>query len=312
MRGEEHAMTLPELVRSSRLFVALVALILGCLLAHAGSPALGQEATPAGKGVILATTTSTADTGLLDALAPIFLNETGYTLKPIAVGSGAALELGKKGEADVLLVHSPAAEEAYMAEGLGAERQIVMYNDFIIVGPASDPARIASAGSALEAMKRIAESQSTFVSRGDDSGTNALELRLWKTAGITPQGSWYVESGTGMGDTLNIASERDAYTISDRGTFLSQRDRLSLDILLEGDPALLNVYHVILVNPKNGARVDTAAGKAFFDFMLEPSTQQFIGNFGVDEFGQPLFTPCAHDSCGVEGATATPVAAPAA
>lgn len=296
---------------SSRRFVATIALLLTGLCTFASQSALGQEATPAGKGVILATTTSTADTGLLDALAPIFLKETGYALKPIAVGSGAALELGKKGEADVLLVHSPAAEEAYMAEGLGAERKIVMYNDFIIVGPADDPAKIAGASSALEAMQRIADSQSTFVSRGDESGTNALELRLWKSAGITPQGSWYVESGTGMGDTLNIASERGGYTISDRGTYLALRDRLGLDILLEGDPALLNVYHVILVNPKNGARVDTAAGKAFFDFMLEPSTQQFIGTFGVDEFGQPLFTPCANNSCGIEGA-ATPVAAPAA
>ncbi|MCC7023334.1 MAG: substrate-binding domain-containing protein [Thermomicrobiales bacterium] len=299
-----------QALTSHRLF-ALIGLFFASLLALPGSPALGQEATPAGKSVILATTTSTADTGLLDALAPIFRKETGYALKPIAVGSGAALELGKKGEADVLLVHSPAAEEAYMAEGLGAERKIVMYNDFIIVGPADDPAKIAGAGSALEAMKRIADSQSTFVSRGDESGTNALELRLWKNAGITPQGSWYVESGTGMGDTLNIASERRAYTISDRGTYLALRGHLDLDTLVEGDPALLNVYHVILVNPKNGARVDTAAGKAFFDFMLEPSTQQFIGTFGVDEFGQPLFTPCANNSCGVEGA-ATPVATPAA
>jgi tungstate transport system substrate-binding protein len=158
-------------------------------------------------------------------------------------------------------------------------------------------------------MKRIADAQATFVSRGDDSGTNALELRLWKAAGLAPRGSWYVESGTGMGDTLNIASERTGYTISDRGTYLALRDRLALDILVEGDPVLLNIYHVILVNPANGRDVDTVAGKAFLDFLLTPETQAFIGDFGVAEFGQPLFTPCADNSCGVEQA-ATPVASP--
>ncbi len=281
-----------------------MALIVSLILAPRG--AQGQDATPAAAGdVILATTTSTADTGLLDALAPIFQEETGYTLKPIAVGSGAALELGEKGEADVLLVHSPAAEIAFMDEGLGTERHTVMYNDFIIVGPADDPAGIADVSSANEAMTRIADSEATFVSRGDDSGTHALEKRLWESAGIAPEGNWYTEAGSGMGDTLNIASERDGYTISDRGTYLSLRDRLGLDILLEGDPSLLNAYHVILVNPDNGQAIDTEAGAAFLAFLLEPSTQQFIGSFGMEEFGQPLFTPCADNSCGVE---ATPVA----
>lgn len=288
--------------------VAVLALLLGSVFAtpHA---ALGQDATPAAQGdTLLATTTSTADTGLLDALAPLFKEETGFTLKPIAVGSGAALELGQNGEADVLLVHSPAAEEAFMAEGYGTERRTVMYNDFIIVGPADDPAGIAGAASATEALTRIAVAESTFVSRGDESGTHALEKRLWETAGVVPDGSWYTEAGSGMGDTLNIASERGGYTISDRGTYLSLRDRLGLDILVEGDPALLNVYHVILVNPENGRAINTAAGQAFLDFLLEPSTQEFIGTFGVDEFGEPLFTPCADNGCGVEGA-ATPIAA---
>ncbi len=268
-----------------------------------------QDATPATMGdTILATTTSTADTGLLDALAPRFKEETGYTLKPIAVGSGAALELGQNGEADVLLVHSPAAEEAFMADGFGTERRTVMYNDFIIVGPAEDPAGITGETSATDALASIAESTSTFVSRGDDSGTHALEKRLWETAGIAPEGSWYTEAGSGMGDTLNIASERGGYTISDRGTYLSLRDRLGLEILVEGDPALLNVYHVILVNPENGRAIDTAAGQAFLDFLLEQDTQEFIAAFGVEEFGEPLFTPCADNVCGVES-TATPVAA---
>ena len=269
--------------------------------------ALGQDATPAAGGeVILATTTSTADTGLLDMLAPLFRDETGISLKPIAVGSGAALELGERGEADVLLVHSPAAEEEFMAAGYGIERRTVMFNDFVLVGPADDPAGVAAASSASDAMTRIAAAQAPFVSRGDDSGTHALERRLWEAAGITPEGAWYTESGTGMGDTLNITAERGAYTLSDRGTYLALRDRLGLEVLLEGDPALLNVYHVILVNPANGRDIDAAAGRAFLEFLLYPETQAAIGEFGVDEFGEPLFTPCADNSCGVVASEATP------
>lgn len=271
-----------------------------------------QEVTPRAEGdVILATTTSTADTGLLDALAPRFQEATGYTLKPIAVGSGAALELGEKGEADVLLVHSPAAELEFMANGFGTERRTVMYNDFVIVGPASDPAGITDASGAADAMQRIADSESPFVSRGDDSGTHALEKKLWATIDLAPAGDWYTEAGSGMGDTLNIANEREAYTISDRGTFLALKDRLDLGVLVEGDSALLNIYHVILTNPANGQHIDTAGGEAFLNFLLEPATQEFIAAFGVDEFGEPLFTPCADNSCGVEAA-ATPVATPLA
>lgn len=288
-----------------------LATILAGMLAALPLAGQAQDATPRVAGdVILATTTSTADTGLLDALAPIFKEETGYTLKPIAVGSGAALELGEKGEADVLLVHSPAAEVAFMDAGFGTERRTVMYNDFVIVGPASDPAGIAGASGAGAAMQRIADSASPFVSRGDDSGTHALEKKLWATIGLTPEGGWYTEAGSGMGDTLNIASERQAYTIADRGTFLALKDRLDLEVLVEGDPALLNIYHVILTNPGNGQHIDTTGGNAFLDFLLEPSTQAFIGDFGVKEFGEPLFTPCADNSCGVE-AGATPVATPA-
>jgi tungstate transport system substrate-binding protein len=303
---------LMETTRRGLLACVTLVLVLHLLLGLAAPSALAQEATPQVAGdVILATTTSTADSGLLDALAPIFLAETGYTLKPIAVGSGAALELGEKGEADVLLVHSPAAEEEFMAGGFGTERRTVMFNDFIIVGPEDDPAAVAEAASASDAMTRIANSGTTFVSRGDDSGTHALEKRLWEAAGVTPAGSWYTESGTGMGDTLNIASERGGYTVSDRGTYLSLRERIGLAVLVEGDPALLNVYHVISVNPDNGRDIDTEAGKAFLDFLLEPSTQEFIEGFGVEEFGEPLFTPCGDNSCGVEAA-ATPVATPKA
>lgn len=291
---------------------ALAAALFASLATDSLLPGHAQEATPRAAGdVILATTTSTADTGLLDALAPRFQEETGYTLKPIAVGSGAALELGEKGEADVLLVHSPAAELEFMDNGFGTERRTVMYNDFVIVGPASDPAGIADVTSAAEALQRIADAESPFVSRGDDSGTHALEKKLWAAIDVTPAGGWYTEAGSGMADTLGIANERAAYTISDRGTFLSLKDRLDLGVLIQGDPALLNVYHVILTNPDNGQYIDTAGGQAFLDFLLEPATQEFIGAFGVEEFGEPLFTPCADNACGIEPG-ATPVATPAA
>jgi tungstate transport system substrate-binding protein len=279
-------------------------------IGRSAMPLAAQEtstpvARPGPRDVILATTTSTADTGLLDALGPLFKDATGYTLKPIAVGSGAALELGKRGEADVVLAHSPAAEQTFMEEGYGSERRTVMFNDFVIVGPEDDPAGIAGNPSAVEAMRQIADSQSRFVSRGDESGTNALELRLWKQAGIEPAGEWYIESGTGMGETLTIANERGAYTITDRGTYLALRDRLALPILVEGDKALINIYHVITLNPANGPNINSEGGEAFMTFLLDPATQKFIGEFGIDEFGEPLFTPCADNSCGVE-----PVATP--
>jgi tungstate transport system substrate-binding protein len=312
-RAERHERRLEVVMdrtpaRRTRRLLLTVAILGACVLLLAMPRlALGQDSTPlSGGDVILATTTSTADTGLLDALAPLFLEKSGITLKPVAVGSGAALELGKRGEADVLLVHSPAAEEEFMAAGYGIERRTVMVNDFVLVGPADDPARVAEAPSAREAMARVANAEAVFVSRGDDSGTHALERRLWEAAGITPEGAWYTESGTGMGDTLNITAERAGYTIADRGTYLALRDRLGLGVLLEGDPMLLNIYHVILVNPDNGRDIDVAAGRTFLEFLLQPETQVAIGAFGVDEFGEPLFTPCADNSCGVLGSQGTP------
>jgi tungstate transport system substrate-binding protein len=288
-----------------------ILLVMAAIGLSAASLGAQETSTPVARtgprDVILATTTSTADTGLLDALGPLFKNATEYTLKPIAVGSGAALELGKRGEADVVLAHSPAAEQTFMEEGYGSERRTVMFNDFVIVGPEDDPAGIAGNPSAVEAMRQIADSQSRFVSRGDESGTNALELRLWKQAGIEPAGEWYIESGTGMGETLTIANEREAYTITDRGTYLALRDRLALPILVEGDKALINIYHVITLNPANGPNINSEGGEAFMTFLLDPATQKFIGEFGIDEFGEPLFTPCADNSCGVE-AVATPTA----
>lgn len=290
------------------LVIRLMMISMIALVATSARGAAQGTPAPGPKDVILATTTSTQDSGLLDVLVPLFEKETGYHAKPIAVGSGAALELGEKGEADVLLVHSPAAEEEFMAKGYGVNRHLVMYNDFIIVGPKSDPADIKNTDNALDAMKAIASTESPFISRGDDSGTNKLELSLWDKAGIKPSGSWYVESGTGMGDTLNIANARDAYTISDRGTYLALKDQLDLAVLSQGDPALINIYHVMAVNPDRYNTINVAGAQAFIDFMLAPATQDVIGEFGKDKFGQALFTPCADDSCGI--VPATPVASP--
>ncbi|MBA3415757.1 MAG: substrate-binding domain-containing protein [Chloroflexia bacterium] len=285
------------------------------LLLAAVPAAVARQATPAAEretGVILlATTTSTQDSGLLDELLPLFEERSGRSIAPISVGSGAALELGERGEADVLLVHSPAAEEAFMAAGFGTERRTVMFNDFVLVGPAEDPAGVGAATTIEAAMAAIANGAAPFVSRGDDSGTNALELRLWEEAGIEPGGAWYTESGTGMGETLQIAAERRAYTLTDRGTWLSLADRLDLPIVREGDPALLNVYHVIAVNPANGRNIDEAGGQAFLAFVLSPEAQVLIAEFGTDRFGEPLFTPCADNACGALP-TADPAATPAA
>jgi len=250
----------------------------------------GQAAS---KNVILSTTTSTQDSGLLDVLVPLFEKKSGTRVKTISVGTGQALELAAKGEADVALVHAPTLEKKYVADGKLLNRRLVMYNDFIILGPANDPAQIKSTKSSAAAMKRIAASASRFVSRGDNSGTHNLEKSLWKSAAIQPKGEWYIESGQGMGATLGIANDRGAYTISDRATYLAFRKRVTLAILLEGDRPLLNIYSVMEVNPANGPRINTAGGKAFADFMVAPETQAVIKSFGVKKFGQPLFIPVA-------------------
>lgn len=252
---------------------------------------LGAEQIP--RTVTLATTTSTQDSGLLDALIPLFEQHSGRTVKTVAVGTGKALVLAAKGEADVALVHAPSLEKKYLAKGKLLNRRIVMYNDFIIVGPADDPAKIRSTKSAVAALRLIAQVDARFVSRGDNSGTDTLEKSLWKAAGIAPKGPWYIESGQGMGATLNVAKERNAYAISDRGTYLACSKRLALPILLQGDKLLLNIYSVMEVNPGNGPRINSAGGKAFADFMVAASTQSVIKNFGVKQFGQPLFVPVA-------------------
>ena len=242
--------------------------------------------------MIMATTTSTRDTGLLDRLVPAFEKDSSCTVKTVAVGSGQALDLGARGQADVLLVHSPAAEQAFVAEGTAGQRRLVMHNDFVLVGPANDPAKVRGLDS-TRAVAQIASAQALFVSRGDDSGTDAREKDLWEQAGITPAGSWYQATGQGMGATLRVASEKAGYTLSDRATYLAQRDTLALDVLSEGDPGLLNVYHVIEMTTKAGERVQPDGAQAFADWIVSPPAQQQIGSFGQAEFGQPLFIPDA-------------------
>jgi len=249
--------------------------------------------TPANSNLILATTTSTQDSGLLDELIPLFETETGYTVQTVAVGSGQALKMGQEGNADVLLVHAPAAEVRFMENGSGKDRALVMHNDFVIVGPVEDPAGVRGK-SALEALTVIHARAARFVSRGDESGTHQAELNLWKEAGLDPRGqAWYLESGQGMGATLMIASEKMAYTLADRGTYLASQNNLQLEVLVEGDRALLNVYHVITVNPAKWPDVNYGGAVAFLDFITGPSAQQVIAEFGVERFGQPLFFPDA-------------------
>jgi tungstate transport system substrate-binding protein len=267
----------------------ILAVLTVILALTAWSPVLAQQ-----KNIILATTTSTQDSGLLDVLIPIFEKKTGYFVKTIAVGSGQAMAMGQKGEADVLLVHSPAAEKKFVAEGYGLNRRIVMHNDFIVVGPPEDPAKIKGTKAAVEAFKKIASAGSLFLSRGDKSGTHSKELAIWKASGINPEGKkWYQQTGLGMGQTLNVASEKKGYTLADRGTYLALKKNLGLVILSEGDAILLNVYHVIEVNPAKWPKVNVAGARAFADFMVAKETQEIIKTFGVDKFGSPLFFPDA-------------------
>ena len=274
-----------------RLGIALITvMVLGLVLISASA---GMAAS-AEKNIILATTTSTQDSGLLDTLIPIFEKKTGYFVKTIAVGSGQAMAMGQKGEADVLLVHSPAAEKKFMEGGYGVNRRLVMHNDYIVVGPANDPAKVKGSKSTVEAFKKIASAQAMFISRGDNSGTHSKEKDIWKAAGVAYEGQkWYQQTGLGMGQTVNVASEKRAYTLVDRGTYLALKKRVDLPILAEGDAILLNIYHVIEVNPAKFPKVNAKGAKAFADFVVAPETQNIIKTFGVDKFGSPLFFPDA-------------------
>jgi tungstate transport system substrate-binding protein len=276
------------------LFLIMASIVAGCAQQpQAPAPTPTPAVPTAAKEIILATTTSTQDSGLLDVLIPMFEKETGHIVKTIAVGSGAALALGERGEADVLLVHAPEREKRLLDSGNAISRDLIMFNDFVIVGPAEDPAGIRGMATAAEALTRISEKESLFISRGDNSGTHILEMSMWRRANIVPKGDWYLETGSGMGATLNIASEKEGYTITDRGTFLSRQQQLALEILVEGEAALLNIYHVMKVNPERFPKVNAGGAKAFAEFMVAPATQEVISKFGIDRFGQPLFFPAA-------------------
>jgi len=232
----------------------------------------------------------------MDKLIPLFEQETGYTVKPIYNGSGAAIALGEQGEADVLIVHSPSLEKAFMDAGNGSDRRLIMHNDFVVLGPVADPAGVKGASTAKEAFQKIANAQANFYSRGDNSGTDAKDKSIFKSIGITVEDkspnnpSWYLESGSGMGQLLLIADEKQAYTLSDRATYLANKANLSLEILFEGDPTLLNLYHVITVNPNKSSKINAEGAKAFADFMVGETAQKVIGEF-TDKNGQLLFTP---------------------
>lgn len=253
------------------------------------------QKTSNNKNLILATTTSTRDSGLLDYILPKFQEKYGYKVDVVAVGTGQALKLGMDGNADVLLVHAKADEEKFVQEGHGLKRYDVMYNDFVILGPSDDKANIKSEKDAASALKKISESKSNFVSRGDDSGTHKLEKKLWKKNSIEPSGNWYLSIGRGMSETLLMASENKAYTISDRATYLAMKDKLELKVLLENKNDLINQYGVIAVNPNKSNKINAKVAQDFIEWILSEETQKLIGEYGKDKYGQSLFIPNANN-----------------
>ncbi|HSH34867.1 substrate-binding domain-containing protein [Schnuerera sp.] len=265
--------------------ILILTMLVGC----------GQSGEEESKRIILSTTTSTQDSGLLDYILPEFEEKTGIEVDVIAVGTGKALQMGKDGEADILLVHAKASEEEFVAEGHGLERRDVMYNDFVLVGPGEDPLKLKenTPNNILEGLKTIAENEFTFVSRGDDSGTHKKELSIWKEANIEPEGEWYLEAGAGMGDVLKMADEKQGYTITDRATYLNMMDTLELEVIIEGDANLFNQYGIIPVNPEKSDKINAEGAKEFMEWLLSDETQELIGEYGVEEFGMPLFVPNA-------------------
>lgn len=288
----EHRMSSARLRRTA---LVLPLLLLAFSLAacggeESGAPDETSDEVVETTEVVLASTTSTEDTGLFGELIPAFEDAyPQYTVSVVAVGTGQALEIGRAKDADVLLVHAKADEEEFVAEGYGTERRDVMYNDFIVVGPQADPAGVAGTGDAAAAFAAIADGGHTFASRGDDSGTHKKELEIWETAGIEPAGDWYNSIGQGMGEALTFTSESEGYTLSDRGTYLAMRDRLDLVIAVEGDSLLFNPYGVVVVTDANNKE----GAQAFADWIVSEEAQQLISEFGVAEYGEPLFVPNA-------------------
>jgi tungstate transport system substrate-binding protein len=260
--------------------------------ATSAAPTMAASPAPtkASGQLLLASTTTTQDSGLLDVLIPAFEKETGYTVKLVAGGSGQAIENGTRGDVDVLLVHSPDAEKKMVDASDGIERTLVMHNDFLVVGPKGDPAGVKATADVSAAFQAIAAKKATFISRGDNSGTNVFELKLWKAIAVTPKGQdWYVETGQGQGATLQVASQRQAYALADRATFLAQQKNLELEIVSQHSKGLLNVYHVIVVNPAKHPNVNAAAARAWAAWITRPDTQSLIGKFGIAKYGEPLF-----------------------
>lgn len=239
--------------------------------------------------VILATTTSVSDTGLLDVLVEAFQKKSGITVKAIAVGTGQALQLGMQGEADIVWVHSPDDEKQFVEEGYGINRTTFMHNDFVLLGPENDPAKVKGTANIIDAFKKISEAKALFVSRGDKSGTHKKELKLWKETGITPDKERYLETGQGMAQTVQVANEKQAYSLVDRSTYLSLQKKLNLIIVSQGDEKLRNNYSLILVNPEKFPKVNAKAAKAFFDYLLSKDTKEIVEAFGKEKFGQQLF-----------------------
>ncbi len=265
-------------------------LLLPYLLSGCG----GQDSKPVPVQITLATTTSTQDSGLLDVVIPAFETHSGIKVKVVAVGSGQALELARRGDADVLLTHSPDAEKKFMDEGWGGSRDAVMHNDFVIVGPPDDPAGIRGETSSATAFRSLSSTKTSFVSRGDESGTHQKEKTIWKHADIVPEGEWYIQAGTSMANALRIADEKQGYTLSDRATFLAQQDKLDLAVLVEGDERLLNRYAVITISAEKHPHLQHESAHLFSRFLISLEGQKLIGSFGVERFGRPLFVPDAH------------------
>ncbi len=272
--------------------VFIVALMMVACGGNPEEPPVEEAGSGDSQSLILATTTSTEDSGLLTFILPGFEEEVDATVEVVAVGTGQALQLGEDGNADVLLVHARAREDAFMDAGHGTRREDVMYNDFVIVGPAADPAGISGTADAAAAFAAIAGAEVPFVSRGDDSGTHTKEKAIWAESGIEPAGDWYNSAGQGMGAVLTIADEEGAYTLSDRATYLARTlEGTELEILVEGDPILFNPYGVIAVNPEKGDYIKADLANQFIDWLISVPTQEMIGQFGIEEFGSPLFTP---------------------
>lgn len=303
--------------RSRQFYLILVAFssamgLVGCSTEAAAPDSRTPEATEAvasqegagadGERLILATTTSTEDSGLLEHIIPDFETTSGYDVDVIAVGTGQALQLGEEGNADVLLVHARSREDAFMEAGHGVRREDVMYNDFVIVGPTDDPAGVQGMEDAVAAFAQIAEAEAPFISRGDDSGTHGKELFIWESAGLIPEGEWYIAAGQGMGAVLTMADESTAYTLSDRATYLARTlEGTELVILVEGDPILFNPYGVMAVNPDKGSHINAEGAEAFIEWIISVPVQEMIGDYGREKFGQPLFVPDSEPWRAAEG-----------